>query len=65
MFLWANCLGALFYLKVVTARVHAVFKCSFTSPYGDGTPFSVVIRVIYHPAQDVIYNNTLVSTTQI
>ena len=25
------------YLKVVTARVHVVFKYSFTSPYRDGT----------------------------
>ena len=29
-------LGALFYMKVVTARVHVTFKYSFTSPYGDG-----------------------------
>ena len=36
MFLCAACQAHL-YLKVVTARVYVIFKCTFTPPYGDGT----------------------------
>ena len=35
MFLW-GARQAYLYLKVVTARVHVVFKCDLTPFYGDG-----------------------------